>query len=50
MNILIQNILVVLIFVLAVGFLIKKFFWKPSFSPAKKKSTKSCGDSGCGCH
>ncbi|MEW7278013.1 FeoB-associated Cys-rich membrane protein [Aquimarina sp. 2201CG1-2-11] len=48
MSILIQNILVFFAFLLAVGFLIKKFFWK---STVKKKS-KSCGSGGtdCGCH
>ncbi|WP_199912772.1 hypothetical protein [Aquimarina aquimarini] len=50
MNIIIQNILVFLTFAIAVGFLIKKFLWKPALSSAKKKSSKSCGDSGCGCH
>ncbi|WP_438710483.1 FeoB-associated Cys-rich membrane protein [Aquimarina muelleri] len=50
MNILIQNILIALIFAMAIGFLVRKFFWKPSLSSVKKKSTKSCGDSGCGCH
>ncbi|MFD2186103.1 FeoB-associated Cys-rich membrane protein [Aquimarina celericrescens] len=49
MNILIQNILVFLIFGLAVGFLVKKFFWKPALSSSKKKSA-SCGSTDCGCH
>lgn len=40
----IQQILVFLLFSIAVGFLIKKFFWKG-------KSKKACGSSGvdCGC-
>ncbi len=50
MNILVQNILVILVFAIAVGFLIKKFFWKSSLSSAKKKSSKSCGGTDCGCH
>ncbi|WP_200825155.1 MULTISPECIES: hypothetical protein [Aquimarina] len=50
MNILIQNVAVILVFAGAIGFLIKKFFWKPSLSSVKKKSSNSCGSSGCGCH
>jgi F0F1-type ATP synthase membrane subunit b/b' len=50
MSILIQNIIVLLIFVGAIAFLIKKFFWKSPISSAKKKSSKSCGSAGCGCH
>ncbi|MBZ4044619.1 FeoB-associated Cys-rich membrane protein [Flavobacterium hibisci] len=38
----IQEIIAFAILGLAVGFLIKKFFWKP-----KKK--KDCGDGNCGC-
>lgn len=43
----IQEILVFALFAVAVGFLIKKFFWK-----GKKKSKKACGSDGidCGCH
>lgn len=45
MNTIIQNLLVFSALVLALVFLIKKFFWK------KPKSKKSCGsDNGCGCH
>lgn len=44
MNAIVQNILVIIALVLAIAFLIKKFFWKP-------KSKKACGgDNGCGCH
>lgn len=43
MNTLIQNILVFTAILLAIGFLVKKFFWK-------KKSNKSCGTDDCGCH
>ncbi|WP_162900344.1 MULTISPECIES: hypothetical protein [Aquimarina] len=50
MNILVQNILVLLVFAGAIGFIVRKFFWKPSMASAKKKSSKSCGNSGCGCH
>ncbi|WP_200831878.1 hypothetical protein [Aquimarina sp. AU474] len=51
MNILIQNILVILVVAVALGFLIKKFVWKPSsITIGKKKSSNSCGDNGCGCH
>ncbi len=50
MNILIQNILVLLVFSVAVGFLIKKFFYKPSVVMPKKKTLDSCGKSNCGCH
>lgn len=44
MNIIIQNILVVITAGLAIGFIVRKFFWKP-----KKASQKSCGTDGCGC-
>lgn len=44
MNTFIQNILVVTALVLAIAFLVKKFFW------TKKAPTKSCGKDDCGCH
>jgi len=50
MNVIIQNILVLLVFAVALGFLIKKFFWKPSWFSDKKKTKGGCGDGGCGCH
>ncbi|MBL0684032.1 FeoB-associated Cys-rich membrane protein [Aquimarina mytili] len=50
MNILIQNILVLLVFAFAIGFLIRKFFLKPSTAGSKKKRLDSCGKSDCGCH
>jgi len=50
MNILIQNIAVLLIFALAIAFLVKKFFWKPQVAPTKKKTPDACGKNGCGCH
>lgn len=40
--IMVQEIIAFAILLLAVGFLIKKFFWK-----SKKK--KDCGDGNCGC-
>ncbi|WP_099092419.1 FeoB-associated Cys-rich membrane protein [Flavobacterium crassostreae] len=40
----IQEILAFGILAMAVGFLIKKYFFK------KKKSDKSCGTNDCGCH
>ncbi|WP_299258701.1 hypothetical protein [uncultured Aquimarina sp.] len=50
MNIIIQNILVLIVFTIAIGFLIKKFFWKPQVSSVNKKIPGSCGKGGCGCH
>jgi len=38
-----QEILVVITFIIAVGFIIKKFFWKD-------KTAKACGKDDCGCH
>ncbi|AUC82897.1 FeoB-associated Cys-rich membrane protein [Lacinutrix sp. Bg11-31] len=43
MNIILQNIIVFIILSFAVGFLVKKYFWK-------KKSKKACGTDDCGCH
>ena len=43
-----QNILVFITFLVAVGYMISKFVWKPSFVIGKKKNAK-CGVSGCGC-
>ncbi len=40
-----QEILVYIALFIAVGFLIKKFFWK-KFG----KKSKSCGDGDCACH
>ena len=45
---LIQEILVFITFLFAVGYIITKFIWKPSFIGGKKKAA-SCGVSGCGC-
>jgi hypothetical protein len=38
-----QEILVYVVLIVALGFLVRKFIWKP-------KSKKNCGDDGCGCH
>lgn len=46
---LIQEILVFITFLIAVGYIITKFIWKPAFLKSKKESAKSCGVSGCGC-
>lgn len=39
----IQEVLVGLALVIAVGFLVKKFFFK-------KKKSGDCGEDNCGCH
>jgi large-conductance mechanosensitive channel len=39
-----QEIIAFIILAVAVGFLIKKYFFK------KKKSDKNCGGDDCGCH
>ncbi|TVZ52868.1 FeoB-associated Cys-rich membrane protein [Dokdonia sp. Hel_I_53] len=44
---LLQNILVILIFIMALGYIVTKFIWTPSF--LKKKNETGCGSSGCGC-
>jgi len=43
-----QNIMVITIFLAAIGYLISKFVWTPSF--LKRKSKDGCGDGHCGCH
>ena len=45
---LLQEILVLITFLIATGYLITKFVWKPAFLSGKKKDT-ACGVSGCGC-
>lgn len=42
-----QSIMVLLIFLAAVGYLVTKFIWKPAF--LKKKDDHGCGSGGCGC-
>ncbi len=44
MNNTIQTVLVILTASLALGFLVRKYLWKP-----KAKPSKGCGSSGCGC-
>jgi len=44
MNTVIQNILVFSAVALAIGFLVKKYFYK------KSKSENSCGTDDCDCH
>ncbi len=46
---LLQQILVILTFVFALGYLITKFIWKPAFLKGKKDSEKACGITDCGC-
>jgi len=46
MNDLIQNSLVILVFAISVGYLVRKYFWK---SAKTLKKEKACGTSGCGC-
>ncbi len=50
MNLFVQNILVFVVFAIAIGFLIKKFIWKPKPVTSSKKTPGSCGKNGCGCH
>lgn len=51
-----QNILVLILFSLAVGFLIKKFVWTPIFETRKRSlgtldgGKTKCGNKDCGCH
>jgi attachment p12 family protein len=45
MNNSLQTILVIITVSVAVGFLVKKFLWKP-----KKNKNDSCGNDDCGCH
>ena len=51
-----QTVLVILTFVLAAGFLLKKFVWNPIFEARQKTSgtldggKTKCGDKDCACH
>lgn len=38
----VQEIIAFSLLAIAIGFLVRKFFWK-------KKSKKNCGDGNCGC-
>tara|TARA_E500000331_G_C16885553_1_gene552361 strand:- start:85 stop:243 length:159 start_codon:yes stop_codon:yes gene_type:complete len=46
-----QEILVLITFLIALGYVVTRFIWKPSFAGGSKKkdSTSACGVSGCGC-
>jgi len=47
-----QIVLVILIFCLAAGYLLKKFIWYPIIEMQQKKKgkTTTCGKNNCGCH
>lgn len=45
-----QNLMVLAIFLIAVGYLITKFIWKPAFLSGKSEKDNSCGSDNCGCH
>ncbi len=51
-----QTVLVILVFLIAAGFLLKKFVWKPILEKKQKKNTSidgsntKCGNNDCGCH
>ncbi len=48
--VILQQILVYLIVLLAVAYIVKKFFLPKTLFATKKKSTKGCGENDCGCH
>ncbi|MFT4668541.1 MAG: hypothetical protein ACI9AT_000938 [Ulvibacter sp.] len=51
-----QTVLVILTFILATGFLLKKFVWNSIFERRQKTAgtldggKTKCGDNDCGCH
>lgn len=51
-----QTLLVIITFLLAVGFLLKKFVWTPVFESRNKTmvtldgNRTKCGNRDCGCH
>ncbi len=45
----IQEILAFLVLLIALGYVIKKFLLPKSLFSTSKKTTKSCGNEGCGC-
>tara|TARA_R110002020_G_scaffold233171_2_gene444923 strand:+ start:532 stop:684 length:153 start_codon:yes stop_codon:yes gene_type:complete len=48
---LLQNILVLITFLVALGYLVTKFIWKPSFlGGGSSKDKSACGKDDCGCH
>ncbi len=44
-----QEILVFVVFAIAVSYMVTKFIWKPAFLKAGKRGSKGCGDTDCGC-
>lgn len=47
----IQQILVLITFIVALGFIVGKFFWKPAFlKKGSKDDDAGCGSGSCGCH
>jgi len=44
-----QEILVLITFLIALGYVITRFVWKPSFAGLTRKKESACGVSGCGC-
>jgi len=48
--VLFQEILVYIILLIAIGFIVKKFFLPKSFFNSKKSAAKACGQEDCGCH
>lgn len=45
-----QNILVYITLILAVAYIVKKFFLPSTVFASKKGGSKGCGDGNCGCH
>lgn len=46
-----QDIMVWITFLAAIGFLVTKFIWKPAFLGGNHaKNKKACGKDDCGCH
>lgn len=45
-----QNILVLVIFAAALGYLFTKLIWTPPILKKKSASKSACGNDGCGCH
>lgn len=45
-----QPILVYIALVIAVGYLVKKFFLPKALFVSKKNSSKACGQDDCGCN
>jgi hypothetical protein len=51
-----QTVLVIVIFTLAVGYLLKKFLWVPIFESRQRTANTldgnrtKCGNKDCGCH